>query len=224
MNLNNAKKLFPIFGFPIYVHFTFLILAALFIFPGFGNDITQHLAKLTWLPVLFVSIVVHELGHAVAIRKLGYGQSKLLLWGMGGLCINRRRYKPVDGLKISLAGPAFGIVLGLPFIPLMFLDLGLIARSAVWGMIFVNIGWSIANLLPIFPLDGGRALFYGLRHFRKYTADKAARRAGLVGLVLLVPILVYALLTQQLFLLLIVFFIGQTAYQAWKHGHGALQL
>jgi len=224
MNMNGAKKLFSISGFPIYVHFSFLILAAVFIFREFGDGISQHLAKLTWLPVLFVSIVVHELGHAIAIRKFGYGQSKLLLWGMGGLCINRRRYKPLDGLKVSLAGPAFGMLLGLPFIPLMFFDLGHIVNSAVWGMIFVNIGWSIANLLPIFPLDGGRALFYGLRHFRNYTADKAARRAGLVGLILLVPVLLYAIMTVQIFLILIAFFIGQTAYQAYRHGHGALQL
>ena len=222
--MKGAKKVFDLKGSPVFVHFTFLILAAFFVFQGFGNTLEEHIAKLLWLPVLFVSITVHELGHAVAIRKYGYGRSKILLWGMGGLCINRRRYKPKDGLKIALAGPLFGMVLGAPFIPMLFFDLGHIINSLVWAMVFVNIGWSIVNLFPIFPLDGGRALYYGLREYTKKTADRAARLSGLIGLIVLVPIVLGAIMFQQLFIVFMALYIGHTAFQAWRYGHGALQL
>jgi hypothetical protein len=102
-------------GHSIVVEVTFLILAALFVFPAFGRSFDDHFAALLMGPILFASILVHELGHAVAIDRYGYGKSTILLWGMGGLCIGRGQRRPWHGLMISLAGPIAGIlVLGVP--------------------------------------------------------------------------------------------------------------
>lgn len=226
MDMSGAKEIFNISKFPVAVHWSFLLLAAFFVFPQFGDSTTQHIIALLWLPVIFIGILVHELGHALAIRKLGYGSSRILLWGMGGLCINGRRYNPRDGLKIVLAGPAAGALLGLPLfvVWLLGIDLGVIGNSLVYQWVFVNIGWSIFNVLPIFPLDGGRALFYGLRAYGNKTPDKAARTSGLVGLLVLAPLALLSLATKQFFMVIIIFMIGQTAWQAWRHGAGALRL
>ena len=228
--MKGARKIMDLKGFPIFVHVTFLVLAAFFVLPNFGNTPNQHAVALAWVPILFISILVHELGHAVAIQKYGYGRSQILLWGMGGLCISRGRRRPKDGIRIALAGPLFGFLLGLPFLILFIvqrvigLDLGYVLNHLVWGMVMVNIGWTIMNLFPIFPLDGGQALYYGLRLYGKKTADKAARLSGLIGLISLVPILLLAFVLQEFFLIFLVLFMAPTSYQAWRYGHGAIQL
>ncbi len=217
-----SKKIMTVSGFPILVDLTFLVLAGLLAFQNFGSTWDANLASLLRVPVLFAAILVHELGHAWAIKHYGYGKSRILLWGMGGLCMNRANYNDKDGLKIVLAGPIAGALLGLPALAGLFLlpELSVVTPVLEFA-IFVTLGWSVFNLLPIFPLDGGRALMYTLRLTTKMTRDKAARIAGLVGLIVLVPLAIWALSTGQWWTVLILFLVGQTTWKAWKYGYRA---
>ena len=228
-----SKKVATLFGFPIYVDLTFLLLAALFVFPQFGNTFTDHFAALMRLPILLVSITLHELGHAVAIRRYGHGKSKIILWGMGGVCVNRGgTYSNRNGLKIALAGPVFGLMLGLPALGAYLALGGLESRSEVTALsleilsftVFVNVGWSLLNLLPIFPLDGGRILMYALRIWGKKNKDRSVRLTGLIGVVFIVPLGLLCLFSGQFWTLLVVFFIGFGSWQAWKGGTMAVQV
>ncbi len=225
-----SRKVATIAGFPIHVDLTFLLLGALFVFPDFGNTFTEHFVALMRFPILVGSILLHELGHAWAIQRYGHGRSKILLWGMGGLCINRSRYGNKEGLRIALAGPGAGLLLGLPS-----LAAWLIANSAglqgelataILGvlsfLVFVNVGWSLMNLLPIFPLDGGRVLMYALRIYGHKSADRSVKIAGLVGLILLLPLGLLCLASGQIFMIFIIFFIGHTSWQAYKGGTAAV--
>lgn len=222
--LKRGKKLFTVLGFPVKVELTFLILAALFAFQDFGHTWESNVAALMRAPLLFAAILIHELGHALAIRKLGYGNSQILLWGMGGLCMNRAHYSDKDGLLITLAGPAAGLAVGLPALAaLWWLPIpGALLASMLSFTVYVTVGWSLLNLLPIFPLDGGRALMYGLRLGLKMDKDRSARVAGLVGLVILAPLALWALYLGQVWSLLVLFFIGQSTWQTWKHGYRAV--
>jgi len=224
--MRGARKVFTLAGFPTHIHFTFLILLALFVLPGWGDTVGRHGIQLAWVPILAVAIYVHELGHAFTIRKFGYGRSDIMLWGMGGVCVNSARYAPKHGMWIALAWPIAGALLGVPFIPLLFFDVGTVLHALTWNILMVTIGFSLANMLPIYPLDGGRVLVYGLRHFskRRDRHEWAVKTTGLIGLILLVPLGVLALATMEIWLLFILFFIGQQTWQAYRHGTQAVKL
>ena len=224
-----SRQIGTLFGFPISIDFTFLILCALFVFPNFGNTIGQHLAAILTVPVLLVSIILHELGHAWAIRRFGYGRSRILLWGMGGLCIGRSARTPGKGMLISLAGPAAGLLLGIPALALYQanllywqVELGEALTLTLYFVAFVNVGWSVLNLLPVFPLDGGRALMYGLRFFLKQSRNRSARIAGLVGLILILPLGILCIVGKEWWMIFVLFFIGRSTWQAWKKGVSAV--
>ena len=228
-----SKKVMTLFGFPLFIDLTFLLLAALFVFPNFGNTFTEHLVAIMRLPILLFSITLHEFGHAWAIERYGYGKSRILLWGMGGLCINRNGpYGNRQGLKIALAGPGFGLMLGIPALIVMILLTGwtsetesaLAIKEIIKFVVFVNVGWSILNLLPIFPLDGGRVLLYGLRIWGKKNRDRSVQLTGLIGLLLCVPLAALCLIGGQIWMLFVLLFIGQGSWQAWKGGYAAVRI
>lgn len=143
---------FVLFGTPVRVEPTFLLVAA---YLGFGQrDLGLVLA---WVAVMFVGILLHELGHAMAYRFYGSG-SAIVLWGFGGLTYGSAGLSPAKHVLVSLAGPLSGLViLGLPAWWLA--DSGLVtdptALDVLDMVVFVNVVWSVVNLLPMLPLDGG---------------------------------------------------------------------
>ncbi len=166
---------FVIAGFPIRVHPMFWLIALLT-----GSSARLGPEILVWVLVLFVSILVHELGHAFAMRYFGES-ARVVLYGMGGLAISdyaRRGRSPMTQILISAAGPVAGFALaGLVALTIIltggsfafdasfpiFWDYSLgkslkhpTAQLLVWHLLYVNIFWGLVNLLPVFPLDGGQ--------------------------------------------------------------------
>ncbi len=160
-------ELFRIGRIPIHLDFWFIALAALWTRPYWSaglNGNTQLLSAAFVLAVgLFVSILLHELGHAWAGRLFGVETSHIELNGIGGLC-HFRRSLPASVLArtvIGLAGPFANLVLWLVFDALF-------AGTAQMGhglltIVLVQLAWInklmfIYNLLTAFPLDGGKVL------------------------------------------------------------------
>jgi hypothetical protein len=118
-----------------------------------------------------VSVLVHELGHAIALKLFGQSSS-IVLHGFGGLTFSQRKLDRTRSIAVSLAGPVAALgLLGVPALLLrdsdwgfeLALDYAMGGQGfGLWPVIFfaayVNIWWSIANLLPIRPLDGGNVL------------------------------------------------------------------
>ncbi len=110
-----------------------------------------------------VSILIHEFGHVFAVKRLLAMPCRVILWAFGGLCVYPRLgggTNPRAQLLISLAGPAFGLVLaGIAWLILRFAPLeSEIAYGWVSFFFLFNLVVNLANLLPIYPLDGGQAL------------------------------------------------------------------
>ncbi|HEV3402474.1 MAG TPA: site-2 protease family protein [Acidimicrobiales bacterium] len=171
-----AGPSFRIFGIPVRIDPTFLVIAALF---GFGAGSVTVL--LTWVAVLTVSVLVHELGHAVMFRF--YGQRpQILLQGMGGLTWGSGPLTGMRDIVVSLAGPLAGIVLlGLPAI---LVDRSGVELSSTWDLvvrlaIYVNIVWSVVNLLPVLPLDGGNVTASLLRRVMGAGGQQAAHKVSI---------------------------------------------
>ena len=201
---------FELFGIRVRVSVWFWLAAVLLgwnvcqaLSAGDQRRLLQMLA--IWVGVVFGSILVHELGHALAYRLFGQG-AQIVLYHFGGLAIpeawgRRRHLRPLERLLVAAAGPAAQLLLaalvvaGLraagmyaPF-PLEALGrwLGLYAGREFASpfayalcefLLYVNVMWPLLNLLPVPPLDGGQIVREGLLALG--VAD-AHRIAGVIG-------------------------------------------
>lgn len=139
-------------GTPVLLEWTFLVWSAVIGF-AFG-DLTLAVA---WVLIVTVSILVHELGHAAALRSWGV-PSRIVLHVMGGMTTHEAKLPTRwSRIAVSLAGPAAGMVLlGLPAV---LIDSAWPAPApwddVLYLVVWVNLGWALVNLLPVLPLDGG---------------------------------------------------------------------
>jgi Zn-dependent protease len=186
----NGSPHFVLFGTPVRVEPTFFLVAVYL-------SLSQREVGLmvAWVAVMFVGILVHELGHAMAYRAYGRG-SAIVLWGFGGLTFSKTGLRPGQHVLVSLAGPITGLLLlGLPAWWLDRTDAveGATADAILGMVVFVNIFWSVINLLPVLPLDGGNIARDLLTVVTKRPAERPARylsiatavAAGLYGGVVL---------------------------------------
>lgn len=163
---STASWNFRLLNFPVRVHLSFFIIAILL-----GLSVGNLIYLAFWVLIVFFSILLHELGHAVVAEYYGRAPS-IELYMMGGLTVPSR-YSLLSYPKeilISFAGPLAGFLFG----GLVYLILRLVGpiennflRFIVGQLLWVNIGWGIFNLIPILPLDGGqimRNLFHWLRN------------------------------------------------------------
>jgi Zn-dependent protease/tetratricopeptide (TPR) repeat protein len=125
--------------------------------PGFGRAATAHV--LTWVFVVFVSVLVHELGHALTSRAFGYRPSIALVW-MGGHTQTHAE-GPIPWHKdvaLTFMGPLFGLGLAAAswFAGTRWAVPGSAADVILSLFTYANLVWAVFNLLPVLPLDGGR--------------------------------------------------------------------
>jgi Zn-dependent protease len=146
-----------ILGIPTKIDPSFFVLSFLL---ATGRGATAALI-VEWLLVVFVSVLLHELGHALTARKFGATPS-ITLYSMGGVTSwsTDTELSSVKRLLISLAGPATGFLFGgiILLIGQMSPPSQKLLVHAYYDLIWVNIGWGIFNLLPMLPLDGGQIL------------------------------------------------------------------
>ena len=148
---------FRLFGFPVTIDISFVIIVAILgWYPG-----VEATSFVAWLALVPVAVLVHELGHAFVARTTG-AQPTITLAGLGGLTsyLPPRPLSRARSVAISVAGPAVGIVIGLALLAYA-RGVGVESPtvSAVLDTaIFATLGWSVLNLLPILPLDGGQTL------------------------------------------------------------------
>jgi len=155
---DQAGLRFRMFGFPVTVAPAFLLVAALV---GFTGELDLGLL-VVWIGVIGVSILVHELGHAVAARGVG-ARPAIVIHGFGGYTTYTppRPLSRWEQVRISLAGPAAGAALGLvvwAVWTVAYPDARDLARAAFVFGLWANLGWGLVNLLPVLPLDGGMVM------------------------------------------------------------------
>jgi Zn-dependent protease len=178
-------RLGTIRGTTIEIDFSFFILVGLFVVLNYNAQQGIHYALL-WIPIVFLSVLVHELAHAGMIGVFGFGASQVILGGMGGVTINARRGKPWQDMLISLAGPASSFILFFASrwlfynVPLAHTDPML--REFLPRFWWANIAWGLFNLIPVTPLDGGHAVrsFFGI-FLRDRTAFMISTWIALLG-------------------------------------------
>jgi Zn-dependent protease len=165
---SGAVLRFKVGPFPITVYPWFFLSAILLgIAAGFGFDWRMFL----WVFVVFVSVVVHELGHAVVGRMYG-GRPEVRLEAFGGVTFPQlaARPRPAQQFVLSFAGPVAGLLLGgLALLLERFLppEPGSVTALCLGIFQIVSVYWAVFNLLPILPLDGGQMTLAALEWVRK---------------------------------------------------------
>jgi membrane-associated protease RseP (regulator of RpoE activity) len=147
---------FRLLRVPVRVHPLFWLATAVL---GLGGGDEQLGPILIWVGCVFVSILVHEYGHALTARLFRCRPS-IVLYGMGGLCTYEiERQLPWQRLAVLVAGPGAGLFF-YACIRIGVIALGTpessVAREILWDLFQINFFWSLVNLLPIWPLDGGQ--------------------------------------------------------------------
>ena len=197
-------RLFSFRGTTVDVEISFLILIGLFVILDLDRGEPLRVALL-WVPILFLSILLHELGHAAAIGVLGFGQSEIRLAGLGGATMNRRSAGPWQEIVISVAGPlvSFGISLVSWLILRSTSDsaLGPLVAALLPQLAYANLAWGVFNLLPIYPLDGGHVV---QQIARKLLAPMTAAKTSAISSLIFAAILIaLAIPTRQFFLIIL---------------------
>jgi Zn-dependent protease len=205
-------KIAKIMDIPIELHITFILLLVLvYYFWGLGGFILYVF--------LFASVALHELGHSYVAKKYGVKIEKILLLPIGGVAMMDNIPKEGE-FRIAIAGPIVSIVLGILFILLSkFLDFDILKIGDNIYYLFMTVGalnimLGVFNLIPAFPMDGGRILRAILSN--KFGYLKATKIASVLGQYFSFLMLIYGLITLNVILILIALFIYYGAHQEYN--------
>lgn len=208
-----------ILGVPVRFHFTFwLIVVALIVYGARGK---QSAAALTiYILSIFGSVLLHELGHAMVARRFGIRTLDIVMLPIGGLARLERAPKAHEEVWVALAGPVVNLLIaGSIFLwltltgvaPLPDNWLEITDQSLLPMIATANLVLAAFNLLPAFPMDGGRILRSLLSKFRP--EHEATRTAARIGMGMAAMMGLYGLLALNPFLIFIAFFVYVGAMQ-----------
>lgn len=216
---------FRLFRVPISIHWTFFLLTA------FLGGALRAQAPDDWFRVLvfmlaaFHSVLIHELGHALTGLKSGASQSTIQLHGMGGTAsFPNARFSRGQSIRVTAAGPAASILLALLFLGISqsssgWLDLqsrtGYFIGYFISVMVFINFFWSIVNLMPVLPLDGGQIL-------RDVLGPRHLKLTCIIGFVTLAVLAVLLwIFTQSLFNMVLMLILGSYTWRVWQQAQAS---
>lgn len=212
----SGLQLFTIAGIPVRVSLWY---GFLLLFWFQGGDVYR---SALWAIVVTSSILVHEMGHALVARYYRLRPS-ILLHGLGGLCHHDRAERDLHDVLIIAAGPGAGLLLGIAswlfalFAPELMMSperpwIGIVVNMSIW----VNVAWSLVNLLPLWPLDGGQ--LFRLAMLRLAKPKRAEQVTHITALTLLALALALGFVYDTTLLLFLVLWIAWSNIAALRSG------
>ena len=212
---------FNLFGVPVRLHFTFILLVIFLVVTDLGSHRTSA-SYVLFLAGLIGSVLLHEMGHAFVGRRFGVRTTEIIMFPIGGLSRMERMLRPTEELLIAIAGPIVNLLLSFGIFAYMYsqhiavpIQLSELLQptdaNAVARLAYANLVLAGFNLLPAFPMDGGRILRALLSYIRP--EDEATRLAAWLGRMLAISIALYGLLAPQFMLVFFAMFIYLGAAQ-----------
>lgn len=221
-----------VFGIPFYLHYSFLLILP-FLAYSFGQHIktladysavgagSLGLSPYIWGLIialgLFASVLLHELGHAFVARSCNIKTSGITLMIMGGVAqLEEMPSDPKEEARIAIAGPIVSVLVGFFAYFILYLYDTTAYPDLSFGLSYlghINIFLAGFNMLPAFPMDGGRILRSLLARNRPFIS--ATRTAANVGKAFAFLFGIWGLMQGNLFLVLVAFFVYMGASQEY---------
>ena len=226
--MKSTWKAGQVSGIDLHLHWTFLLmLGGLFFFYLYvGASLMGALAGVGMMIFAFGCVTAHELGHALMAKRYGIPTLDITLYPIGGVArLQRMPKKPNQEIWIAIAGPAVNVAIGMLLYVIIStfgsngvmtlsetLNAPMMILNALMWFNFVMAGF---NMLPAFPLDGGRVLRAGLATKMGYS--RATQIAAVTGQAMAVLMLIYSVTSGQYMLIFIALFIIFAAQQEARY-------
>jgi Zn-dependent protease len=220
--------LFQIAGIDVFLHWSWFLIAAIEI--GYLRD---RYTSLVWSALeylaLFLIVLLHEFGHALACRQVGGKADQIMLWPLGGVAYVDPPQRPGATLWSLAAGPLVNVAL-LPLLGGAYFT----AHSLGWAQTMPNalswLGWVLVidlslllfNLLPIYPLDGGQILRSLLWFF--LGRARSLQVATVVGFIGGACFVLYGLFRQSVWLLAVSAYMLMNCWNGWKASRALIRI
>jgi len=218
--VGGSFKIGRAFGIDVKVHWTFFLLLAFFGYVGFrdSGSAASALVTIGIVVALFFCVLLHEYGHSLVAQRLGSEVQDITLLPIGGLArMKTLPERPIDEVKVAVAGPLVNVVLAPVFFGLALLFGGslsvptnILAGVDSLGQAFaylgvINVALVVFNMIPAFPMDGGRVL-RGLLATRLGPV-RATEISSTVGQAFAILFIVFGFLSNNFLLALVGFFV-----------------
>lgn len=235
--MRGSLKLFTWFGIPVHLHWTFGLIFVYAAWIGYENN--YGVSGTIWLMglfmLLFLCVVLHEYGHSLTARRYGVETKDIILTPIGGIArLERMPEKPIQEFLVAIAGPMVNVVIAI----LLFVLSMLVFKGQHWErfqwflqnqttvfsedsfrlsiliyylpvLVAINIVLVVFNMIPAFPMDGGR-IFRALLAMR-IGRVRATKWASYLGQIIAVLFIVFGLWQNEFGLALIGLFVFTTA-------------
>jgi Zn-dependent protease len=211
---------FRLMGIPVRLHFTFVLLVIFLITTGLSSS-QSGLSYAIYLLALFVSVLIHEFAHAVVCSRYGIRTVEIVMFPIGGVSRLERPAKPNEEFWIAVAGPLANLLIGAALFAWLYTNHRLIGAMTAFAVPSdANVAERIAeanlilaafNIIPAFPMDGGRMLRAVLSRFN--SEAEATRVAAWSGRMLAITMGLYGLLYSHFLLVFVAFFVYLGAAQ-----------
>jgi Zn-dependent protease/predicted transcriptional regulator len=227
--MNTSLRIATFFGIPVQVHWTFGLLIAWLVYGSYQQGYSMRETALTGLffVAIFVCVILHEYGHALTARYFGVGTRDITISPIGGIArLDRMPEKPYQELLVAIAGPLVNVAIAVVLLLMYLLYYGMqgaelrdmlfgffmrdsnffpvgitIIDIFLLGMVALNSILAVFNMLPAFPMDGGRVLraLLSIRLGRL----RATRIATIIGQLVAGALAVYGLMNGNMVTVLI---------------------
>ncbi len=230
--MKGTLKIATLFNIPVFLHWSFPLIFLYIIF--LGNQIDAGIQGIACLSILFIivffCVVLHEYGHALTARRYGVKTRDIILSPIGGVArLERIPSRPIEEFKVAIAGPAVNVVIALILLPLVYFlrKDGLtivhpdpLVAMSLWQnlaayVLGTNVMLVLFNMIPAFPMDGGRVLRALLA--RKMDRVKATKIAYIVAQFCALGFIVYGIISANYIVFAIAIFVIFTSRFEWKN-------
>jgi len=224
---NGSIKLFRFLGIDVYIHWAWFL--AFLYFTSRPHSYSNYGWSALEILSLFLLVLTHEFGHALACRSVGGTANLIILWPLGGVAYVAPPQRPGAQLWSIAAGPLVNVVLA----PILF-GLAILGKNLGWDVSYpdayllienvtlINLVLLIFNLMPVYPLDGGQILRSLLWYpFGRANSLMAASIIGFVGVAALILLAIY---TGSTWKIIIAVFIAMNCWGGLKQAQALAKL
>ncbi len=227
-----SLNLGKISGIQVYIHWTFLILLGWVVINVGGEGVGETLWSTAFILSIFVCVFLHELGHALAARKYGIGTRDITMLPIGGLArLETMPDNPKHEFVVAIAGPLVNVAIAGVLTAVIYTlnrEVALMSISNIGfnnffnNLLWANVVLAVFNMIPAFPMDGGRVL-RALLSF-KLERTKATHIAASIGQLLAIGFVFFGLFYNPVLVFIGIFiFLGAQAESSHTRTQSMLQ-